>query len=418
MLLGEGISMDKEMIEKTVVKSLALLIVVYMSYFFISGLGLYKISTNNLVSAEKNPIVGSQDNETMGWKINTVKNNPFISMSDFNQVNENIVKNLGGQYLIVKKPSNKNISLILDNIYIDKCLLFTFYGVEGEEVTCDMIARVNGDEVFLGQPAYRQFIKVNTQSEDSDIRSEIIKDYGNDIVHGISITTNDLGTAMKCQVLIQLDKIYEYICLEDDNYYYIELRDPKELYDKILVIDAGHGGKDPGAISSCENYLEKEFNLEILLELKRLLKKENIKVYYTRLDDRQVYLRPRVGLANELNCDFFISIHCNSNLSSRPNGSEVLYYDDEFNNIKTEELASIFSQELGRATSLKSNGLVKKKDDDIFILEQAQVPAVLIEVAYLSNYSDLTYLKCPENIKKVAEGIYQGIIRVYDELGR
>ena len=67
------------------------------------------------------------------------------------------------------------------------------------------------------------------------------------------------------------------------------------MYDRILVIDAGHGGLDSGAVSKDGRIYEKNLNLGIILALKELLDKENIKVYYTRIQDNKVYLRPRVG---------------------------------------------------------------------------------------------------------------------------
>jgi N-acetylmuramoyl-L-alanine amidase len=216
-------------------------------------------------------------------------------------------------------------------------------------------------------------------------------------------------------LLIELDNVYVHIIQEDASYYYIELRRPKEVYNKVLVIDAGHGGKDPGAISTDGKYYEKDINLKILLSLKELLDKEPIKVYYTRLSDEKIFLRPRVTLANSVDCDFFVSIHCNANDVTWPNGSEIYYYDYNYKNVKNEKLAELFCSELSKTISLKQNGLYQKHNDEVFILEKSLVPSLLIESGFVTNHNDLNYLLKDENIKSIARGIYSGIMKAYKE---
>ena len=130
-----------------------------------------------------------------------------------------------------------------------------------------------------------------------------------------------------------------------------------------------------------------------------------------------MFLRPRVTLANAVDCDYFISIHCNSNEVTGPNGTEVLYYDTEYKGVKASELASIFADEISKTIPLINRGIVEKSGDDIFIMKKAQVPSILIEVGYMSNIYDMSYLSDSENRKAVAQGIYNGIIRAYAELG-
>jgi N-acetylmuramoyl-L-alanine amidase len=152
------------------------------------------------------------------------------------------------------------------------------------------------------------------------------------------------------------------------------------------------------------------------LALKELLDKENIKVYYTRTSDDTVFLRPRVTLANAVDCDYFISIHCNSNEVSSPNGTEVLCYDTEFNNVSSKELAKLFSDELGKTIELRNRGIVLKKRKEIFIMDKAEIPMILIEMGYLSNSMDLSYLIDQQNQKTIALGIYNGIMKAFDEM--
>jgi N-acetylmuramoyl-L-alanine amidase len=278
--------------------------------------------------------------------------------------------------------------------------------------------RVRGEDFFLGDPVYTEVITQETDDVNGAIKEVTTRDYGKDISRGITFTNiTDSETGLpKIEILIELDSVYAYTIYEDDNYFFIDLRKPSEVYDKILVIDPGHGGKDAGALSKNEMYYEKNINLGIVLALKELLDKENIKVYYTRTADDTVFLRPRVTLANAVDCDYFISIHCNSNEVSSPNGTEVLYYDTEFNSVPSEELAKLFSDELGKTIELRNRGIVLKHSKEIFIMDKAEVPLILIEMGYLSNSMDLNYLINQQNQKTIAQGIYNGIMKAFKEM--
>lgn len=403
--------MDYKLVKRAAVQSVVLMIVII--------LGTYFLRSHKVVESYANEPEGVEEEATTTQKEkikdpktivrNADEEHPFSSVIGFKKVNIDIIDALEKQYLIIRKPESKGLGITVDNLYTSKSILLSLQVGDNRGIFYNMIGRVNNGELFYGLPDYVEYNNVVEIGEDNLEVVELIKDYGNDIVRGISISNHE--------ILIELDRVYESIVLEDDNYYYINLKRPKEVYDNIIVIDAGHGGRDPGAISPCGNYYEKDFNLRILLSLKEFLDKENIKVYYTRLDDKQLYLRPRVDLANDVESDFFISIHCNSNLSPRPNGSEILYYDYKFNDINAKDLAMIFSNQLDSETSLKRNSLQKRQDDDIFILENCKVPAVLIEVGYLSNYKDLNYLIKQENIDKAAKAIYQGIMEAYEVIG-
>lgn len=217
-----------------------------------------------------------------------------------------------------------------------------------------------------------------------------------------------------CQ--LQLDDVYAYRVLEDKQNYYIELRKPHEVYEKVIVVDAGHGGNDVGAYTKDMSHYEKNVNFSIQSYLKEMLGQEDIKVYYTRLGDEKVYLNPRVDLANAVNADMFISIHCNSSDYSSPKGSEVLYSTkiQEKAAISSERLATILLDNLVQEAGLDKRGVVN--GDDIYIISKSQVPVALIEVGFISNKEDLNFLKEEENHRLIAEGIYKGILCAYEEI--
>ena len=110
---------------------------------------------------------------------------------------------------------------------------------------------------------------------------------------------------------IKLNGIYDCKHTVDGDYLYLDFEEPHKLYDSVVVIDAGHGGKDVGAIQG--NYNEKDIDLDIVLKLKELLDNDpSIKAYYTRLSDTNPTLEERVRLSNEVGADVFLSVHNNS----------------------------------------------------------------------------------------------------------
>lgn len=422
--------MDKTLLKKAAMQSVALMLGVIMLSYAIKQYNAVTISTSyaqdKAVHSAPEADIGeneySRDAEAglsvTAEDMNVTEEAGFIFTGAKIDVRDDIIEKLGEQFLIIRKPAGKGLQIQLEDIYILKQLKLTISGFTNEIPDNTFIARVYGNEIFVGEPKYVEIENI-VRNADGTYSSSIIRDYGNDPVNSIHIENryDHIGYNVH-EIKLQLNHVYAHILYEDENYYYIDLRKPKEVYNRILVIDAGHGGKDPGAISKDEKIYEKEINLKILHELKELLDKDDVKVYYTRTMDETLYLRPRVTLANEVDCDFFISIHCNSSNYTSPNGTEILYYDHENNNIKTKDLAAILSEEIAGTASLKNGGILQMKDDDIFILVNAKVPAVIIETGYISNIKDLQYLQSKTGQQDIAKGIYNGIRRAYEELMR
>ena len=420
--------MDKSLLKKAAIQSVALMIAVITSSYALQQYQTVEISASNIAGE----VTKATTEETKAAQL--VKSSiPVLSEIAMitsgsqvmaasldelkRQVDENIFKQLSDNYLVIKKPGAGVSSISLEDLYLKKSIKVSLSGAFSEEWNSSKVMRVRGQEFFLGDPKYIEVVTQEKDEKKGSVKDVVTKDYGNDISHGITVTTKDETTALNhCEILIELDNVYAYQIYEDNNYYFIDLRKPSEVYDKVLVIDPGHGGKDAGALSKSEKYYEKNINLGIVLALKELLDKENIKVYYTRTKDDTVFLRPRVTLANAVDCDYFISMHCNSNEVTSPNGTEVLYYDTQFSGVASKDLAELFSEELGKTVGLRNRGTILKHMDDIFIMDKAEVPMILIEIGYLSNTKDLNYLTDPINQKTVAQGVYNAIMRAFEEL--
>ncbi|MDF2908085.1 MAG: hypothetical protein K0R34_3406 [Herbinix sp.] len=421
--------MDKSLLKKAAIQSVALMVAVITSSYALQQYQTVEISASNITQEDQE--VDTEEEEALKLVESDIQTstdsvvdaidpiNMATSLEELkNQADADILKQLSENYLVIKKPSVLDTSISLEDLYIKRSIKVILTGIFREEWNSSKLMRVRGDEYYLGDPQYSEVITQETDKRTGTVKEIITKDYGKDITHGISYeTSTDHETGqINYELLIELDSVYAYSIYEDRNYYYIDLRKPSEVYDKILVIDPGHGGKDAGALSKGEKYYEKNVNLGIVLALKELLDKENIKVYYTRTADDTVFLRPRVTLANILDCDYFISIHCNSNEVTSPNGMEVLYYDTDFNGVASRDLANLFSEELGNTVGLRNRGTILKHMEDIFIMDKAEVPMILIEIGYMSNLKDLNYLTDPLNQKTVAQGIYNGIMKAFQEL--
>lgn len=169
---------------------------------------------------------------------------------------------------------------------------------------------------------------------------------------------------------------------------------------KLVVIDAGHGGSDPGA-SSITKKNEKTFTLSVVLKVQELLKNEpGFDFILTRSDDTYPSLADRVKLANSVNADIFISVHGNS-ATPTATGSETYYTRTD-----SIELAKVMHKYLVEATGLPDR---KVRQKSLHVTRETKMPAVLLEVGYLSNKNDEPLMYDEAFQERVAEGIVAGI---------
>ena len=171
---------------------------------------------------------------------------------------------------------------------------------------------------------------------------------------------------------------------------------------KKIVIDAGHGGKDPGAVF--EDVKEKDLNLSIAKKLRNMLYKAGYEVSMTRIDDTFIKLSDRARLANELEVDIFVSIHNNAASNINVEGIETLYYPGSEEGKK---LATNIQLSMIKKAMRKDRGL--KERDNLYVLKYTHMPAVLVEGGFITHYLDRHLLKEKEYRYLLAEAIYDGI---------
>jgi len=177
---------------------------------------------------------------------------------------------------------------------------------------------------------------------------------------------------------------------------------------KLVVIDPGHGGVDPGATT--ENILEKDITLDICLKLNAILKDEGIYTYLTRSTDATMRSKDRIYLANEKNAALFVSIHIDSIDNKDPNGMKVLYYPSKelYSGFLSEmDYANILKNNLSKIFEIKNKGIFPR--EDIFVLKHAKMPSLVIEAGFLSNENDSQILSFKWFKNKLASVIANGI---------
>ncbi len=190
-------------------------------------------------------------------------------------------------------------------------------------------------------------------------------------------------------------------------------------YDKIVIIDAGHGGEDPGAVG-VTGLLEKDLNLQIALEMGRVFEEKGYVVVYTRTDDRLLYteeenihgirkisdLKNRCKVAQRYPNSIFVSIHMNSFGSGKYSGLQVYYTED---NEKSRALADAIQNKVINDIQ-NDNNRVTKPGKNMYILENIDNTAVLIECGFLTNEAECKKLSQKEYQKELSFSIVCGII--------
>ncbi|MCU9613520.1 N-acetylmuramoyl-L-alanine amidase [Caldibacillus lycopersici] len=182
------------------------------------------------------------------------------------------------------------------------------------------------------------------------------------------------------------------------------------LAGKVVVLDPGHGGKDPGAMAN--DLIEKEVNLVISKYTKRFLEEEGATVILTRKNDREISLEERSEASEKNDADIFVSIHNNTNELPSIHGTEVYYnevpYEDASNPYPEESkrLAEQIYSVLTNGAELNPMGV---KDSGYNVLRNNTVPSVIVEVAFISNEDDAERLKDKNQLQQFGQLIGQGI---------
>jgi N-acetylmuramoyl-L-alanine amidase len=170
----------------------------------------------------------------------------------------------------------------------------------------------------------------------------------------------------------------------------------------VVMIDPGHGGRDPGAVG-IGGLQEKELTTWISRRIQQVLEQNGIRALMTRDDDRTVELQTRVDIAERANATIFVSIHANAISLSRPevNGLETYYYSSGLN------LARVIHNRVLQSTDLRDRGVRQAR---FYVIRNTSMPAVLVETGYVTGREDVNRFLNLAARQQIADAIAQGII--------
>lgn len=199
---------------------------------------------------------------------------------------------------------------------------------------------------------------------------------------------------------------------DENNYLVVSVKEPSySMSDRVIMIDPGHGGQQPGAASGTGLY-ERDFTYKISLELKKLLEADGAVVLFTRDNSANVpEIEERRIDTYKMNPDMFISIHCDSSPSGKTQGTSVYYYKNY-----SGPLAYSIAKKLPSAIKTDTGYDMKNRGAHFYPFLVARVetcPAVLVECGFINNPSDFRIINSASGRRAIARGIYDGIVAYY-----
>ncbi|EJL47542.1 MULTISPECIES: N-acetylmuramoyl-L-alanine amidase family protein [Brevibacillus] len=207
------------------------------------------------------------------------------------------------------------------------------------------------------------------------------------------------------RVVIELNQKSEYNLAYTKDGIEVKLTPKPKKTGYLIVVDAGHGGKDPGALGVAGNH-EKDYTLAVANKVVALLKQyPEFQVVPVRTTDVFYELSERVAIANELEADLFLSIHANSFPKPTTGGTETFYY-----NANSKTFAQLVHKHLQGATQFPDRGV---KASGFYVIKNTKMPAVLTETGFLSNPQENALLTSPAFQDKIAKALVEAIREYY-----
>lgn len=280
------------------------------------------------------------------------------------------------------------------------------YNVSWDEKTSTVL-------IATGENISSEVVKTATIISDDDLKEEDKKNKNSSVEFQSSTEKKETKNAQKNNK----NKIYEKAGLTEDEYKV----DPKtrkvskgfvQKGERIkIVLDAGHGGTDSGAVSTIDKMVtEKALNLDMIERLNERFLMLGYDVILTRSEDEYIKLLDRARISNTSDADIFLSIHFNSTTNSTSKGIEVLYASEKNVIIKSVEqvhLAKAIQKELIESTGSTNRGV--KNRADLIVLNKTKNVAALCELGFLTNREDMENITNSSYLDTMADAIVRGV---------
>ncbi len=231
------------------------------------------------------------------------------------------------------------------------------------------------------------------------------------VVENITVQFDGSST----HIILTTERIQGYKLGAEENGFSLQIGNPSTMYSKIVVLDAGHGGIDPGA--SAGGYNEKDINFTILNRYtKEYFEGSDIKIYFTRTEDVKIDLYERADFASRVEADMFISLHMNSVSSTSVSGTSVYYSllntSVTSGGLNSKQMASTLTDNLSKALGTKNRGVATA---NFVVIRETRMPAVLIELAFITNASDRKIITTEATQRKAAKTIYDTVVSFFKD---
>ena len=278
------------------------------------------------------------------------------------------------------------------------------YDDSTDTLTLKKVETINTGSIKHNDAYLDGYYELTLPGDYSDVYGYGTLNVNTDQIKSFTISTTGGNTVIRFNQNI----ISAYTIKDTGSAYEITAKNPQQVYDKVLLLDAGHGGNDPG--TSGNGLTEKTMNLTMVLKVKSYVESNsNIKVYLTRDDDSRPANADRAKTANQI-ADLMVSIHMNAGTASA-SGTETQYaaHSNDGNGTLTSlQAAQAVQSRLPSALSTTNRGV--KSRPDLLILNSTTVPAILIETCFLSNPGDALKISQATYQDAAAKAIGDGII--------
>ena len=286
---------------------------------------------------------------------------------------------------------------------------------EQRQLRLKLPAGVKGSDITISNDYVTQTVRIELPQTE-------VSYFENDPLTGSSNHIDNLSYAVSKGssglIEITMDQVYELDMDYDENYYYFDFLTPHEVYDKVVVVDAGHGGNDVGetVVEQDVSLQEKDITLAAVQKAGELLLAQGIRVYYTREDDSSRSPEERVGFANALQADMLISVHVTSAEDTKVYGIRTEYNAQYFiPDFSSADLAYLLLTEVAESTNEKALDIVPGQDDNV-VIGEAVIPVAQLDIGFLSNRQERKLLQRNVYIEKVAQGICNAVLLAYKEM--
>lgn len=363
-------------------------------------LTLYDFETNlkGMISGLKSPLLEyvSVNNTAKGVDIQLQLSNNNVEIIPFSEGNRCTL-----QFLV--KASDKNL-VQLESLQIDeldrRTTRLKLYGSKAFDY-----------QIYPLENPHRLVIDTMGTELENQALAKALSNSQN--IRNIRFIPTQLKEGTDIRMVLDLHDQVKYEYAWRNNYLEILLQGPEQQERAplvtpgnrraFIVIDAGHGGNDPGAIGPESKTQEKDVTLAVSKYLERYLMNDRIQVAMTRSEDLEILLQPRVDVANLRNADLFISIHANS---MPPGNTHVrgieTYYTTAHSKGLADTIHKYMVKELGTPDRrVRSRGL--------FVTRRSKMPSVLLEIGFLSSPAEEALLSNPSYQRKIAKAIRDGI---------